>query len=413
MDENGFFFIVDRKKDMIISGGFNVYPQTIEQAIYEHPSVEEVIVIGVADAYRGEAAKAFIKLKPGAQGFTLEELNDFLADKIGRHEMPAQLEFRDALPRTAVGKLSKVELRQEEKTKADCEPRTARPGRSKRMREAIIAFTIARHIGRNALADQFGESSMKDPFRLDGKVAVITGSSRGIGRETAMLMARLGAKVVVSSRKAAACEEVAKAILAEGGEAAVIPCNVSVKSEVEALVGGAVERWGKIDILVCNAAANPAFGPMSELSDEAFDKIMATNVRANVWLCNMVIPGMAERGGGAVVIISSIAGIIASPMIGAYGMSKAADFALARNLAVEWSGKNIRVNCVAPGLIKTDFARALWEDKERLAKREAVTPLRRIGEPEEIAGVAAFLASPAASFITGQTIVADGGATVV
>ena len=254
---------------------------------------------------------------------------------------------------------------------------------------------------------------MKDPFRLDGKVAVITGSSRGIGRETAMLMARLGAKVVVSSRKAAACEEVAKAILAEGGEAAVIPCNVSVKSEVEALVGGAVERWGKIDILVCNAAANPAFGPMSELSDEAFDKIMATNVRANVWLCNMVIPGMAERGGGAVVIISSIAGIIASPMIGAYGMSKAADFALARNLAVEWSGKNIRVNCVAPGLIKTDFARALWEDKERLAKREAVTPLRRIGEPEEIAGVAAFLASPAASFITGQTIVADGGATVV
>ena len=254
---------------------------------------------------------------------------------------------------------------------------------------------------------------MKDPFRLDGKVAVITGSSRGIGRETAMLMARLGAKVVVSSRKAAACEEVAKAILAEGGEAAVIPCNVSVKSEVEALVGGAVERWGKIDILVCNAAANPAFGPMSELSDEAFDKIMATNVRANVWLCNMVIPGMAERGGGAVVIISSIAGIIASPMIGAYGMSKAADFALARNLAVEWSGKNIRVNCVAPGLIRTDFARALWEDKERLAKREAVTPLRRIGEPEEIAGVAAFLASPAASFITGQTIVADGGATVV
>ncbi len=254
---------------------------------------------------------------------------------------------------------------------------------------------------------------MKDPFRLDGKVAVITGSSRGIGRETAMLMARLGAKVVVSSRKAAACEEVAKAILAEGGEAVVIPCNVSVKSEVEALVGGAVERWGKIDILVCNAAANPAFGPMSELSDEAFDKIMATNVRANVWLCNMVIPGMAERGGGAVVIISSIAGIIASPMIGAYGMSKAADFALARNLAVEWSGKNIRVNCVAPGLIKTDFARALWEDKERLAKREAATPLRRIGEPEEIAGVAAFLASPAASFITGQTIVADGGATVV
>jgi NAD(P)-dependent dehydrogenase (short-subunit alcohol dehydrogenase family) len=151
---------------------------------------------------------------------------------------------------------------------------------------------------------------------------------------------------------------------------------------------------------------------MSELSDEAFDKIMVTNVKANLWLCNMVIPGMAERGGGAVVIISSIAGLRASPMIGAYGISKAADFALARNLAVEWSGRNIRIICIAPGLIKTDFARALWDDPERLAKRNAMTPLRRIGEPDEIAAVAAFLAAPAASFITGQTIVADGGVTI-
>ena len=254
---------------------------------------------------------------------------------------------------------------------------------------------------------------MKDPFRLDGQVAVITGSSRGIGRATALLMARLGAKVVVSSRKADACEEVAAAITKDGGEAAVIPCNVSEKGEVGALIDGTVQRWGRVDILVCNAAANPAYGPLAELSDEAFDKIMATNVRSNLWLCNRVLPGMAERGGGAVVIISSIAGIIASPMIGAYGMSKAADFALARTLAAEWPGKNIRVNCVAPGLIKTDFARALWEDPERLAKRTATTPLRRIGEPEEIAPVAAFLASSAASFITGQTIVADGGVTIV
>jgi NAD(P)-dependent dehydrogenase (short-subunit alcohol dehydrogenase family) len=174
-----------------------------------------------------------------------------------------------------------------------------------------------------------------------------------------------------------------------------------------------VQRWGRIDILVCNAAANPAYGPLAELSDEAFDKIMATNVRSNLWLCNLVMPGMAERGGGAIVIISSIAGIIASPMIGAYGMSKAADFALARTLAAEWSGTNIRINCVAPGLVKTDFARALWEDPERLAKRTATTPLRRIGEPEEIAPVAAFLASSGASFITGQMIVADGGVTIV
>lgn len=253
---------------------------------------------------------------------------------------------------------------------------------------------------------------MTDPFRLDGKVAIITGSSRGIGRSAALLMARLGAKVVVSSRKAEACEAVAKTIASDGGEAAVIPCNVAGKSEVEALVAGTLDRWGQIDILVCNAAANPAFGPLAELTDDAFDKIMATNVKSNLWLCNQVIPGMAERGGGAVVIVSSIAGLRAAPMIGAYGMSKAADFALARNLAVEWSGKNIRVNCVAPGLVRTDFARALWEDKERLDKRNATTPLRRIGEPDEIAPVVSFLASPAAGFITGQTVVADGGVTI-
>jgi NAD(P)-dependent dehydrogenase (short-subunit alcohol dehydrogenase family) len=254
---------------------------------------------------------------------------------------------------------------------------------------------------------------MKDPFRLDGQVAVITGSSRGIGRATALLMARLGAKVVVSSRKLDACNAVAEAIIAEGGEVAVIPCNVSNKGEVEALVERTHKRWGRIDILVCNAASNPAFGPLVDLTDEVFDKIMATNVRSNLWLCNGAIPGMAERGGGAVVIISSIAGIIASPMIGAYGMSKAADFALARTLAVEWSGRNVRVNCIAPGLVRTDFARALWEDKDRLAKRTAITPLRRIGEPEEIAPIAVFLASSAASFITGQTVIADGGVTIV
>lgn len=253
---------------------------------------------------------------------------------------------------------------------------------------------------------------MKDPFRLDGQVAIITGSSRGIGMETAKLFARQGAKVVVSSRKAEACEPVASAIKSEGGEAVVIPCNVSRKPEVEALIKGTMDRFGKIDILVCNAATNPAFGPLQDLSDEALDKIMATNVKSNLWLCNLTIPGMVERGGGSVVIISSIAGLRASPMIAAYGMSKAADFALARNLSVEWGGKNIRVNCVAPGLIKTDFARALWEDEERLARRNATTPLRRIGRPEEIATVAAFLASPAASFITGEIIVADGGVTI-
>ena len=225
-------------------------------------------------------------------------------------------------------------------------------------------------------------------------------------------MAALGAKVVVSSRNADACDAVAKDIRAQGGDAHVIPCNIGRKNEVEALVEKARKHYGPIDILVCNAAVNPSFGPMKDLTDEAFDKIMGSNVKSNLWLCNLAIPDMAATGGGAVIIVSSIAGLRGSEVIGAYGISKAADFALARNLALEWGAKNVRVNCIAPGLIKTDFARALWEDPERLKKRNAETPLRRIGSPEEIGGVAAFLASPSASFITGQVIVADGGITI-
>jgi NAD(P)-dependent dehydrogenase (short-subunit alcohol dehydrogenase family) len=253
---------------------------------------------------------------------------------------------------------------------------------------------------------------MKNPFDLKGQIAVVTGSSKGIGRSIAETMAAMGAKVVVSSRKADACEAVAAGIRKDGGEAVVIPCNIGRKPEVEALVKGTLDKFGRIDALVCNAAVNPYFGPLAGIGDDAFDKIMATNIKSNLWLANLAIPGMAERGGGTVTIVSSIGGIRGSSMLGAYGISKAADFSLARSLAVEWGPKNVRVNCIAPGLVKTDFARALWENPNNLEQRTSTTPLRRIGEPHDIGGVAAFLASPAAAFITGQVIVADGGVTI-
>jgi NAD(P)-dependent dehydrogenase (short-subunit alcohol dehydrogenase family) len=253
---------------------------------------------------------------------------------------------------------------------------------------------------------------MKNPFDLAGQVAVITGSSKGIGRAAAEIMAGLGAKVVVSSRKVEACETVAASIKSRGGEAMVIPCNISRKDEIKGLITGTLKHWGKIDTLVCNAAVNPYFGPLEKIPDEAFDKIMSSNIKSNLWLCNNAIPTMAERGSGSVIIVSSIGGLRGSAQLGAYGISKAADMQLTRTLAVEWGVKNVRVNCVAPGLIKTDFARALWEDPARLQRTVATAPLRRIGEPDEIGGIVAFLASPAAAFMTGAVIVADGGVTI-
>ena len=249
-------------------------------------------------------------------------------------------------------------------------------------------------------------------FSLAGQVAVVTGSSKGIGRAIAERMAEHGARVVVSSRKAEACEAVAAGIRARGGEALVVPANIGRKEELQALVGRTLAEWGRIDALVCNAAVNPHFGPSAAIPDDAWDRIMGTNIRSNHWLANMVLPGMAARGEGSVTIVSSIAGLRGSTSIGAYGISKAADMQLVRNLACEWGPHGVRANCIVPGLVRTDFARALWEDPAILASRVRHSPLPRIGEPDEIAGAAIFLASPAGSFTTGQVFVIDGGITI-
>ena len=251
-------------------------------------------------------------------------------------------------------------------------------------------------------------------FDLTGKVAIITGSSRGIGRAIAEAMAEQGAKVVISSRKAEACEEAAQAINAAHGEgtAIVVPANISSKDDLQNLVDETRRQLGKIDILVCNAASNPYYGPMGGISDDQFRKILENNVIANHWLIQMAAPEMLERKEGSIIIVSSIGGLTASEVIGAYNISKAADFQLARNLAAEFGPSGVRVNCIAPGLIRTDFARALWENPETLKAVTRGTPMRRIGEPHEIAGAAIFLASPASTFVTGQAIIVDGGSTV-
>ncbi|MCY4270268.1 MAG: glucose 1-dehydrogenase [Gammaproteobacteria bacterium] len=249
-------------------------------------------------------------------------------------------------------------------------------------------------------------------FDLTGKVALVTGSSRGIGEAIVRRFAEHGAKVVVSSRSLESCEPVAADIRANGGEAVAIACNINQAEQLQALADGARERFGRIDTLVCNAAINPHFGPSQEIPDSAFDKVMHGNIGSIHRLCRMVIPGMAENGGGAVIIVSSVAGLKGNGMLGAYGISKAADMQIARNLAVEWGPKNVRVNCIAPGLVRTEFARALWDDPKTYEATVKQYPLRRIGKPDEIAGAAVFLASAAGNFTTGQTIVIDGGGTI-
>ena len=251
----------------------------------------------------------------------------------------------------------------------------------------------------------------KSLFDLQGKVALVTGSTRGIGKSVAEELARAGARVAVSSRKAEACESVRQEFERSGFDVLAQPCNVSRKEELQALVDATVRKWGGIDIVVANAASNPYYGPLTGIPDDAFDKIVANNVKSVLWLAAMTLPGMKK--GGSFILVGSIGGLLANTVIGAYGISKAAGHHLVRNLAAEWGPKNVRVNAIAPGLVKTDFARALWEDEARRAERVSNTPLRRLGEPRDIGGIAVFLASEAAAFVTGQVIVADGGVTIL
>lgn len=251
-------------------------------------------------------------------------------------------------------------------------------------------------------------------FNLQDKVAIVTGSSRGIGRAIAENLAAQGAKVVISSRKLQACQVVAADLNARfcEGTAIAIEASISHKSKLQALVDETRNVFGKIDILVCNAASNPYYGPMAGISDEQFTKVLANNIISNHWLIQMAVPDMIARRTGSIIVVSSTGGLKGSSTIGAYNISKAADFQMVRNLALEFGPHNVRINSIAPGVIRTDFARALWEDPVAEAAISNFTPLRRIGEPDDIGGVAAFLASDASRFMTGEVLVVDGGVTI-
>jgi NAD(P)-dependent dehydrogenase (short-subunit alcohol dehydrogenase family) len=249
-------------------------------------------------------------------------------------------------------------------------------------------------------------------FTLQGKVALVTGSSRGIGRAIAIRLAEQGAAVVVSSRTADACAETVRTIGDAGGTAIAIAAHVGKRDELEALVAGAVTHFGGLDIVVANAAVSPYYGPLSGISNDAWDRTMNSNVRSTLWLANLAFPHLERRGGGAAIFLSSIAGITGSDTIGAYAVSKTALIGLARSLAVEWGPKGIRVNCLAPGIVKTDFAKALWDNPAVAEPAKRHAPLRRLAEPDDIAGAAVFLAAQAGAYVTGQTIVIDGGVTI-
>ncbi len=251
-------------------------------------------------------------------------------------------------------------------------------------------------------------------FDLTGKVALLTGASKGMGRAMAEGLAEHGARVMLSSRKIDQCNAAADEINAKCGEERVFghACNAGYKEQLQALVDATHERLGAIDILIGNAGVNPAFGPMHKISDEAYDKIMSTNVKANHWLVQMVAPDMIERGSGSIMITSSTGAFSPSLVLGTYNISKLAVIGLVRNLAAELGPRGVRVNAICPGLIKTAFAEALWNNPEAAQRANEQIPLRRLGEADDVKGLSVFLASDASSYITGQALTVCGGANM-
>ena len=252
-----------------------------------------------------------------------------------------------------------------------------------------------------------------NPFDLTGKVAIVTGSSLGIGRSIAEHMARAGASVVISSRKEKPCQEVAESIIEAGGKAIAVPANVGTISDLENLVAETTRQLGAVDSLVCNAAANPYYGPLTDITDEAYHKTLDTNILSIIRLFGMVAEGMVTQGGGSLIVVSSVGAVKATPNLGAYAISKAADLQVVRTLAAEWGDKKITVNAILPGLVKTEFARVLWDNPAAAEKASNRLPLRRLGESDDIGPAAVFLASRAGNWMTGQSIIIDGGSLLL
>jgi NAD(P)-dependent dehydrogenase (short-subunit alcohol dehydrogenase family) len=253
---------------------------------------------------------------------------------------------------------------------------------------------------------------MNSLFDLTGKVAIITGASRGIGQAIAERYAEAGAKVVLSSRKQDGLDAVAEGIRAKGGEALPIAAHNGEKAALQNLAKAALDAYGRIDILVNNAATNPHFGTLLEAEDSMWQKTLEVNLMGNVWLTQAVVPSMRANGGGKIVNIASVNGLRPGRMQGIYSITKAGVISLTQTLAMELGSDNIQVNAIAPGLVKTKFARAIWENETILGEMIQRTPAGRIGEPDDIAGIALYLAAPASSFTTGQVFVVDGGVTV-